>query len=236
MIALIRSSAGARAWHAATALVAAFGVLVQLALVLRSVDVGFETTSDPLGRRIAQFFSYFTIQSNILVLVTTAVLALRPARAGRLFRVLRIAALYGITVTLVVYWVALAPLAHFTGVAAATNLALHLVVPVMAIVGWALFGPHAVGDRRSLVMSLIWPAAFVVLTVVQGAVTGFYPYPFVDIDELGIARVAVNAAIILVGLLAVGATFTALSTVISRRLGTGRPPAPAVETDDGARA
>jgi hypothetical protein len=48
--------------------------------------------------------------------------------------------------------------------------------------------------------------------------------------------VAVNAAIILVGLLAVGATFTALSTVISRRLGTGRPTAPAVETDDGARA
>ncbi|MGO1562148.1 Integral membrane protein [Actinomycetales bacterium JB111] len=231
----MRSRSGARAWHAATSLVAALAVVVQFALVLRSVDVGFETTTDPLGRRIAQFFSYFTIQSNILVGMTSAMLALSPARSDRVFRVLRIAALYGITVTLVVYWVALAPLVDFSGVAAAVNLGLHLVVPVLAITGWALFGPHEGGGLRSLALSLIWPAAFMVLTVLQGAATGFYPYPFVDIDELGVARVAVNAAIILVVLLAVGAAYTALSTVISRRLGAGHPAASTVEPDDAAR-
>lgn len=235
MIGPVRRPTGARAWHAATSSVAALAVVVQLALVLRSVDVGFETSSDPLGRRIVQFFSYFTIQSNILVCVTTAMLAVSPARADRVFRVLRIAALYGITVTLVVYWVALAPLVDFSGVAAATNLGLHLVVPVLAIVGWALFGPHEGGGMRSLALSLIWPAAFMVLTVVQGAATGFYPYPFVDIEELGVARVAVNATIILVVLLAVGAAYTALSAVVSRRLGAGHPADSRLEPDDVAR-
>src|SRR4051812_9628024 len=67
------------------------------------------------GRSLVNTFSYFTIQSNVLVLVTASILTVRPNIAGDGWRVLRLAALVGITVTGLVYAAVLAPYVHLTG-------------------------------------------------------------------------------------------------------------------------
>lgn len=214
---LLRQPRTARVWHAATALMVLLSVGTQLVLVVLNVNIGFGPSNAPLGQRLFEFFSYFTVESNILVGITTVMLIANPARDGAWFRVLRIAGMFGITVTLVIYHFVLSPLAAFTGIAAASNIGLHYVVPAFAIIGWVLFGPRSRVTWRALLLALIWPAAFMVLTVAQGAITGFYPYPFVNIDVLGFPTVAINGVGVILLLFAIGAAYLLTDRLLSRR-------------------
>jgi hypothetical protein len=116
----------------------------------------------------------------------------RPRRDGTLFRVLRLDALFGITVTLVTYTVLLAPQHDPHGISAWTNAGLHYVTPALAILGWLLFGPRPRIDERTLLLALIWPALYVGYTLWHGAASDWYPYPFVDAARLGYATVLRN--------------------------------------------
>jgi hypothetical protein len=58
--------------------------------------------------RLLRVASFFTIQSNVLLAVTSAQLGLSPARDGRVWRILRLDALVGIAATGVVYATVLA--------------------------------------------------------------------------------------------------------------------------------
>ena len=79
-------------WHGATALVAAASLVTQFILVLNA-------DNDTALTRAVRYFSYVTIQSNIAVCVVCAMLAARPDREGPVFRVARLDAVIGITVT-----------------------------------------------------------------------------------------------------------------------------------------
>ena len=80
-----------RMWHAAIALLAAVALVGQTVLVIDK------------DRSLVNLFSYFTIQSNILVLIAAALIALKPDRGGKAFGILRMAGLVGITITGIVY-------------------------------------------------------------------------------------------------------------------------------------
>lgn len=199
-----------------TALIAVLSIGAQLALVIGNINIGFGESSAPLGQRVFEFFSYFTIQSNLLVAIAAVLLAVKPDRNSAGFRVLRIAGLFGITVTFVVYQLLLSNLANFTGVAAASNIGLHYVVPALVILGWLLFGPRRLVTWRALFFAMLWPLAFVLLTVVQGMVTGFYPYPFVNVEVLGFARAAMNGLGIMFLLFAVGVCYRVADAWLGR--------------------
>ena len=79
-----------RAVHAATALVATIAVVLQLVLVAQGHAVLDETNRPDLSTRLVRFASYLTIWFNVLVAATTALLAVDPERAGRVFRILRL--------------------------------------------------------------------------------------------------------------------------------------------------
>jgi hypothetical protein len=143
------------------------------------------TDVPPAPTRVIRFFSYFTIESNLLVAITATMLALEPARDGRLFRVLRLDALFGISVTLVTYAVLLAPQHDPHGLNAATNAGLHYVAPIMTILGWLAFGPRPRIDETTLLLALIWPTAYIAYTLAHGAASEWYPYPFIDVEQLG---------------------------------------------------
>lgn len=219
MIGVIPNRTLARIWHATTALLVILSVGTQLLLVIGNVNIGFGPSNAPLGQRIFEFFSYFTIESNILVGIAVGMLIIHPDRDGSFWRVLRVGSMFGITVTLAIYHFLLAPLATFTGIAAVSNIGLHYVVPVFAILGWIFFGPHPRVSWKALLLAAIWPATYIVLTVVQGAVTGFYPYPFVNITKLGFTTVAMNGVGVVLLLIAVGALYLFLDNLIARRHG-----------------
>ena len=86
--------------------------------------------------RLGRLVSYFTIQSNLLVAVTAVQLARDPLRDGRWWRAVRVAAVVGITVTGLVHFVLLRPLLDLEGASWVADKLLHMVVPVVAVLGW----------------------------------------------------------------------------------------------------
>ena len=180
----------ARAWHLLTAAVAAVALGVQLVLVIDGGRVLEESHPPSMGLRLVRFVAYFTIQSNILVLASTVVLARDPSYDGRRWRVLRTAAVTGITVTGLVHWLLLRPLLHLHGADLVADKLLHLVVPALAVAGWVVFGPRPRTSWASSLPATTWPLAWLVVILAQGAVTGWYPYPFLDHREHGWGHVA----------------------------------------------
>ncbi|MEO6958245.1 MAG: Pr6Pr family membrane protein [Antricoccus sp.] len=199
----------ARPWNLVTALLSTAALIIQLILVIRGVGVLTDENGPTVAapERVLRFFSYFTVQSNILVILSCLTLVLAPQRDGRIWRVLRLDAIVGITVTIIVYHFALAPLLDLKGLASLTDITFHYVTPVLAIAGWLLFGPRPRIDRATLLWSLAWPALYFVYSLIRGAITNWYPYPFVDVTTIGYPRAFVNLLIVCVLLLGVGVLY-----------------------------
>lgn len=198
-----------QAWNAVIVVVVLVSVVTQLVLVVRGVDVLVEDDGDIASTptRVLRFFSYFTIQSNLLAMATAATLVARPDRDGRWWRIARIAAVVGMTVTFFVYYIALRPILDLQGVTKATDIAFHYVAPIMTVGGWLLFGPRPRIDPGSLLRHLVWPVGYLAYILVLGAVSEWYPYPFIDADDLGYATSLFHAVLVTALLLAVGGAY-----------------------------
>ncbi|MFB9683041.1 Pr6Pr family membrane protein [Amycolatopsis plumensis] len=188
----MRSEKLTRAWFAVTAVVALAGLVTQVVA----------TATDADGQ-VANLLCFFTIDSNLLVMITAALVALGRAR-GRLFTVLWLDALVGIIVTGIVYQVALAGLYELHGLSLVSDTMLHKVTPILFVLGWLLTGPRGALTWRTVWWSLLYPLAWLAFTLPRGAITGFYPYPFVDAGALGYGQVTLNCVFI-------GLFFTALA-------------------------
>jgi hypothetical protein len=184
----------ARAWHGLTAAVAAVALVLQLTLVVEGGSILEESHPPSMGLRLVRFVAYFTIQSNILVLVSTTVLARDPVRLPRGLLAVRAAAITGIVVTGLVHWFLLRPHLHLHGADLVADKLLHLVVPALATVGWLVFGPRPRMTRSGSLRSSVWPLLWLVVILAEGGATGWYPYPFLDHRVHGWDHVAVVCA------------------------------------------
>jgi hypothetical protein len=208
---IVRRSWG-RALHGATVLVIALSLTGQLAVVFsgRGAILDAAGLIAPLPVRLLRFVSDFTIQSNLLAASTALTLMQRPARDGRIWRVVRADAIVGMTVTFVVYIVVLRPIVHLEGVAKLSDIGFHYVAPALTVTGWFVFGPWPRIDRATLIRQLAWPVAYLAYVLVLGAISGWYPYPFITATKLGYARVLLNAVLVTLLLLAVAAVYGVL--------------------------
>ena len=195
MDATARPRAVARLLHALLALAALAGIALEVgrALVDGPGDAGTMT------ERLVRLFSYFTIQSNLLVAVASALLAARPARTGRGMAVLHLDALLCIAVTGVVYHGVLAEQSlPLTPSGAIANALLHTVTPVGAWLVWLLVGPRPRFGGTTVAGSVAYPLGWIGYTFVRGAATGWYPYPFLDVAAIGLGVAARNTALVAV--------------------------------------
>jgi hypothetical protein len=207
----------ARFWFGGIAVVVGVALIIQLVLVFTGgQDVNsFQPTNDQsLGEKLFNLFSYFTIQSNLFVLGTSIALALSIHRDGRLWRVLRMDAILGIIITGLVYETILASLVHPTGWALAATIGFHYISPWATLIGWLVFGPRPRMSWAVMAFAFIWPVLWLVCTFVRGALTGWYPYPFLDVKLIGFADSVRNSAVIL----AIAIGIAAVLTLIDRHV------------------
>lgn len=182
----------ARVTFGATALSVLVGLAVQV-----SVSAGLKGTQfTSTGSLVINVFCYFTVQSNIIVGVTTALLAVNPARSATVFSVFRLAGLIAISITGVVFHYALAGLQDLHGAAAVADTLLHTVVPVLAVVGWLAFGPRRLVSWRVAGLAVLFPICWVAFALLRGALIDFYAYPFIDVRVLGYPRVLGNVVLL----------------------------------------
>src|SRR6476620_2820930 len=116
--------------------------------------------------RVWRFFSYFTTQADLLVVLTALSLARTPSRDGPRWRVARLDALAGITITGLVHWFLLHPLDHFRGWLWASDTLVHIVIPTVVVLGWLIFGPRRRVTLRVVLLGLIWPLVWLLSTMV----------------------------------------------------------------------
>ena len=205
-----RSAQSARIWHALTFAIGTAALVLQFALILRgSQHLGdTEPSVQSIGRpdldtRVIRFFSYFTVWCNILGTAIAASLAVDPRRDGRIWRALRLDSVTLLFVTGVVHWFVLRPLLHLHGADYVADKLLHVVVPVMVVLGWAVFGPRGRIASRDLAGYLVLPVLWLLYTLVRGAIVDWYPYPFIDVNQHGYAQVTVacvGVAVLTLGL------------------------------------
>ncbi len=214
----MRDPRNARVFFGATSVIVTFGLVLQLILAVTKESGAGSFESTPA--RIVNFFSFFTVQSNILVAVTTGLLAQRLDRPSTVFRVLRLDAILCITVTGVVFHLALASLQELTGWDAVADLLLHTLSPILCPVGWLLFGPRRKLDSRIVRLAVVAPVCWLSYALLYGAIVedrhgnDYYAYPFMNVQVHGYAVALLRSA--MVAALFLGLAFAALG--IDRKL------------------
>jgi hypothetical protein len=184
----------AHVWHAVTFGVAAFALVLQFVLVVQGVRplAGAELETGAwtdLGTRLIRFFSFLTIWFNLMIAGTTAVLAIDPTHDGRVWRALRLDAVVIGVVGGVVHWFLLRPILDLHGANYVADKLLHIATPSLTLIGWLLFGPRGRIEVRDLFAFLVAPLVWLAYTLIRGAITGWYPYPFIDVGKHGYAVV-----------------------------------------------
>lgn len=129
------------------------------------------------------YFSYFTVLTNLGIAFwyLAALFVPRPLeRASALRLTLTV---YGL-VTLLVYWIFLAPTHHPEGWNFWANLVLHLGVP-LAMAAEDMLVPWPRLKLLTPLWSLLFLVVYVAFVLVRGANTGWYPYFFFDQAQWG---------------------------------------------------
>jgi hypothetical protein len=81
---------------------------------------------------------------------------------------------------------------------------LRLAALLGMLLGWLLYGPRPRVSARVVLWALTWPALYLAYTLIAGAISGWYPYPFLDAASNGYPRVLINAVLVVAVFAAVG--------------------------------
>jgi len=181
----------------------AMSIAIVVALVSQFIRGEDAPTFDAVN-----FFSYFTVLSNIGAAVVLGALALRPALVGvEPFVILRGAITLYMTITGIVYNVLLAP----TAADVSTNLEwvnviVHIVGPIVVLADWFVDRSPLKPTLGQAATWLIFPTVYLVYSMVRGPMADWYPYPFLDPDTESVGSIVITIigiviAFILIGLL-----------------------------------
>ena len=173
-----------------------FAVITQFYLMIANRVVSIPET-------ILRFFSFFTIDTNILVALCFTFIFLRGnSRTGRfLTKPASITAItIYITIVGIVYNVILRSMWQPEGLQKVIDELLHSVIPVLFILFWLIFVPIEQLKWKNAFSVLIYPIVYLAYAVVHGAVTKFYPYLFVNVNRHGYNKVLFNAGLFLLAI------------------------------------
>ncbi len=179
---------------------AIFGTLTLAAMVTQfRVHLG-------LGAPVLNFFSYFTILANLfagVVLLLGVYLSVSKAEPPVWYEPIRGAAVVYMAVVGVVF-VALLRNTDLGGLRPWVNTVHHYIMPVVMVMDWVLRPPVRRLDASALLICLAFPVMYLVYTLVRGASTSWYPYPFLNpsvVDGYGVVALYI-AGMVAVFLLA----------------------------------
>lgn len=176
----------------------------------------FATLNASPGYAKANFFSFFTIQSNILAVAALFALVVRArSRRTPLFDGVRGAAVLYMAITGIVFALLLSGLQEELQTAIPwVDFIVHKLMPVVLVADLLIDPPRHRLPRWTALAWLAYPVGWFAYTLVRGANVDWYPYPFVDVSKLGYDGVLARSVVLVLGFAAAGA---ALLWVANRR-------------------
>jgi len=194
-------------------------ITVWLAIIIQFILI-ITNRAAPVPETIIRFFSYYTILTNILVACcfTALLLKSRSAKAGFFTssEVLTATTVY-ITIVGVVYNLILRHLWDPQGLQLIVDELLHTVIPLLFILYWFISVPKAGLQWKSIFTWLIYPLTYFIFILFRGTLSGFYPYPFIDVNDLGYNKALLNSVYITIAFILLSLFIVAFAKIISRK-------------------
>lgn len=188
--------------------------LLGFAAIITEIAVVVERgTFDP-----ANFFSFFTIQTNILVFITLILssLAVAAGKTQKWLDILRSSVAVYILVVGIGFAVLLSGLEGVDLTAVPwDNTVLHYIIPIALLVDFLIDRPTRKIKFRTGLLWIIYPIAYVAYSLIRGAIVGWYPYPFLNPEVKGFGAVAVTV----LGLVVLGVLLILAVTWLTKQSG-----------------
>lgn len=178
-----------------------FAGLIVAAIITQWID-GEKNSST---FKVSNFFSFFTIQSNIIACVVLVLLATSwQSNRTPMQTLIRGGAVTYMTTTGVVYGLLLSGYSEELQTTLPwVDTALHEVIPIVMVIDWLIDRPHNKLNFKQCLVWAIYPVAYLAYCLIRGPIVDWYPYPFLNPDEVGgYAGVAAYSVGISVGFLA----------------------------------
>lgn len=160
-----------------------FGVLVLAAIITQLRYLSLLGTLNPVN-----FFSYFTILSNLFaagVFLYGYYLLSSNNKRHFSFDVVRGAATLCMVIVGVVFSLLLRN-QDVGGMLPWVNVVLHYVMPLAVLAEWLWWPPvKRLTFRKVSAYWLLFPALYIIYTLIRGAYINWYPYPFLNPDKAG---------------------------------------------------
>ena len=173
-----------------------FGLLGFSAVVTEIAILGTKGVLNP-----GNFFSFFTIESNIfafMMFLVSAFFVFAGKKSKKLDFFRGAATLYMI-VTGIVFAVLLSGLEGVQLTALPwDNAVLHYIIPIAVAFDWIIDPPsRRISFRRGLLW-LIFPLAYLGYSLIRGPIAQWYPYPFLNPTHGGYGQIAITSLVILI--------------------------------------
>jgi len=204
-------------WYKAiTALLGWFALGLQLTILVQNTTA----KGDNVAGAIVTYFSFFTILTNLLVAISfTAQVGWSHHAVGQFFSRPAVKAgltLY-ITIVGIIYSLLLRRLWQPKGSQKIADMLLHDLIPILVIVCWLAFEPKGKLKWKDALWWMIYPALYLAYSLIRGAVSHTYPYPFIDVAKLGWKQVLINASFLTLAFLSLGLMYIAIDRLFSLR-------------------
>lgn len=172
---------------------------------------------------ITGLLPFFTIQSNVAYGVFAGWAAFRgratpPAPKGAVTLYVAITGLvYHLVLTNPASGFAVGPVQRDLPEAIGNQL-LHTVVPLLAVLDWLLFDERGRFRWRYALYWLAFPLGYLAFALIRGLIVHRYPYPFIDVRDLGYDGVSISAVAFAVAFWILGLLFVAIDHAGDRLL------------------
>lgn len=192
----------ARAFTTIAAVVAWAAVVLQFVL---STQLAM-SNGKSFAEGVFIYFGFFTVLTNILVALALSCPLVGPASSiGRFFAcpVVATTVAAGITVVGVAYFFLLRNVWDPQGWQLVADVMLHYITPLLFLAYWWLVVPKERLAWSDILKCMLYPFGYIVYAFVRGAISGLYPYHFIDVTTLGYGVAIANACGVLLGFVAV---------------------------------
>lgn len=188
---------------------AVLAILSWLALAIQLYII-IRYRSSTVGATLVQYFSYYTILTNIMIGWICTVLFINREDTSKRKSILTAILVYILTVG-VTYNIILRSLWKPEGLQFLADNLLHSIIPFLYLFFWLIFVKKHTLEWKDALPWLIYPCVYLIYLLIRGAIFGLYPYPFIDVSQLGYQRALLNAfsvsgVILFFSLLSVGVT------------------------------
>jgi hypothetical protein len=205
----------------AKALLAIIAILSWFALIMQ-MYLNLNSNVAPTNEIIIRYFSYFTLDTNLIIAICSSFILLSPSSsAGKFF--LKPDIQTAIAVYILIVGITYNTILRFIwapqGLHKLVDELEHVVVPVLFVLFWLFFTQKKSLNYKQIFPWLIYPFVYAMFVLIRGGfpTPHFYPYPFIDVDKLGLQKAIINSIWLTVVFLFISFLFVAIAKFMSKQ-------------------